>query len=509
MRGIIGPSSINTPFQDGYFREIMTDAPLAFWADAPAGASTWEDQIGSLDLTFSGGATPGEPSLWLNGKSAAFDGVNGKASAAAVPAGLGATFTVEMLIRIGDQATFDAMGGILQVGDENVGNGFGLYFLPPGNYGPSTAGNLITFNDGMNGDAAYWQNVAVNTVCHLAATHDDATHVLKLYLNGTEVFSDDISIYLGGNLAAPTAKILLGRNEFAGAHGKFHAQHLALYNTVLSSTRILAHSRAALKTYDQCARSIDERIAGLTANDSTKKIFSSMTHTGTPAYTRNASCWAADLPIQCMSVWNSRGGVNGGGIAIAKDIVWMAYHYALGQVGDTLRFVTAGNVIVNRTIAATARVGTTDIQLCRLDSDLPDTIPPARVLPDGWEDHFLRVTGDGNNNIGERLPVLMTDQEKKALVADIETMQNSTGSMIIHTSSPDAQRQAFYEEIITGDSGCPVCLIVAGQVVPLTLFHSGIRGTAISAYRDEVETANAALGSVNTLTDVSITGLSK
>ncbi len=208
------------------------------------------------------------------------------------------------------------------------------------------------------------------------------------------------------------------------------------------------------------AGQIDNRLDGLTASDSTKEIFSTATHTGTPSYIRSLTCWAADIDLTGVGVWNSQYGVQIGFTAISPEHVVICDHATIAN-GTTLRWVTAGNVIVERTLTASTLIASTDVRVGTLSSALPDTIAPVKLLSSTYT--------SGLSAIG---PALFVDQEKKALVG--ETASATT----IYT--PDAaQRASFYETPITGDSGNPWLVIIEGQPTLRGMFWYADSGSNI------------------------------
>ncbi len=68
--------------------------------------------------------------------------------------------------------------------------------------------------------------------------------------------------------------------------------------------------------YFDLNRSIDKRIFGLTGSSGQKAIYTVQDHS-TPSYLRNTGCWAYDVDLTSISVWNSDGGVQKGGILVS------------------------------------------------------------------------------------------------------------------------------------------------------------------------------------------------
>lgn len=225
---------------------------------------------------------------------------------------------------------------------------------------------------------------------------------------------------------------------------------------------------------------IDNRIAGLTANDSTKLIYSTQDH-ATPTYVRSSTCWGADLDLTCVSPWNSGNAHLWAGTAITPRHIVLANH-AFVVNGSTVRFITSAGTVVTRTLSSSMQVGSTDIRIGLLDSDLPSTITPAKLLPDNWSDWITAY----------RTAVCYTDQEEKLLVYDLSLLTSTTVTL---TAPIDTQRLAFYELPISGDSGNPVFIIIRGETVLLGTFYTPSSfPTLIGDYRAGVLSAISTLG---------------
>ena len=192
------------------------------------------------------------------------------------------------------------------------------------------------------------------------------------------------------------------------------------------------------------ASAVDGRIQGksLVTNG---PIFSAQDHV-TPAYTRNVNFWGP-APLG-VSPWNSDNGVINAGTLITPRHVIYTNHGLVGvgfpANGSTLRFIAADNSIITRTQSQFLRIGTTDIVIALLDSNLPGTIPHFTVMPD---DLGLYLPSSF------RVPILMIDQEEKGLVSDLYSF---IPGGIYFRQPDDSFRRSFWELPIAGDSGDPL-----------------------------------------------------
>ena len=221
------------------------------------------------------------------------------------------------------------------------------------------------------------------------------------------------------------------------------------------------------------SNAIDHRLIGNNpAND--KGVFTVQNHTTTPpAYQRNTSCWCYDLRQQmtCISPWNDEGGVTGAGTVITAQHIISSAHNQL-TVGSSVRFITANNVVIDSVILGRARhpayvPAYPDLTVYTLASPLPASITPCKLLPANYASYLSYLDH-------ARPPVLVLDQEEKALVAELRQLDSSAWFV---KSALHLDRLGFYEDVIPGDSGDPAFLIINDTLVLLTTLTSGGAGS--------------------------------
>lgn len=250
----------------------------------------------------------------------------------------------------------------------------------------------------------------------------------------------------------------------------------------------------------ECSTAVDSRISGKTPS-AAKPIFSTANHAA-GSYTRNAGCWAANIDLTCVSPWNSAGGIAYAGTAISPRHIIFARHFQI-PTGATVRFVTTGNVVVTRTMTAAQSLAGSgypyDLTIGLLDSALPDTITPAKVLPANVLDYLPSLSKLYS------IPALVIDREEKALVADLYQL---SGSYVSFHQPVDATRLTYFEGLISGDSGNPGFLVIDDQPVLVTTWTYGGAGSGprIHALHTEINAAMTTLGGGHQLTDVSLSG---
>lgn len=251
------------------------------------------------------------------------------------------------------------------------------------------------------------------------------------------------------------------------------------------------------------SRNIDSAINSLTADSSTKQIFSSKSPSATtPAFTRSSTCWAKNINISPLSIWNNHisaspplnaGGYGGSGTLISPRHIVFANHFQFAN-GTILVFVDMNNNCYMRTLSNSVQVGSTDIQIGLLDSDIT-TVSFAKILK-------LNIANQTNSNY--KLPVLFMDQDRNALVGEYYII-NDGGYCVSPTES--AQRTSFYELPIGGDSGNPICLIYENQIILAFTFFSATAGPSLSYYINDINTAMTTLGGGYTATTFGIEDL--
>lgn len=242
---------------------------------------------------------------------------------------------------------------------------------------------------------------------------------------------------------------------------------------------------------EELANAIDSRLVG--QSPSTDRAVFSMQDHNSATYVRNVACWAYDIDLTCVSPWNNAGGAQRAGTAITSRHFLNAAHFEL-SLGNTIRFVTENNIVVSRTITGKARHPDyspyyPDLTVYTLDSALPETITPCKILPPDWQNYLKQIQKG-------RPPAICFDQEEKALVSDLFQFSNYA----VFITPTNSQRLAFSESIIGGDSGNPAFFVINDELVLLTVWTGGGAGAGtfvtpqISALNAMIATADAQAG---------------
>ena len=245
---------------------------------------------------------------------------------------------------------------------------------------------------------------------------------------------------------------------------------------------------------------IDSRIVN---KDATSKSMYSVQNPTGGIFIRNPDCWAADLDLTCFSPWNSTNGNRMAGTLISPRHVLFVEHFDFHpSVGSAIRFVTQNNTVITRTITALATHPDyvplyPDITIGVLDADVPPSISFAKILPQNWRSYFPSIT----SGWGFPIPVIVMDQEKKALI------WNWVGSDNFNNFSPpyESHRGEFWEYLVLGDSGSPAFLVINNQLVVLNLAtYSSLVGTSLMPHKDVMNAMMTTLGGGYQVTEVDL-----
>jgi hypothetical protein len=235
-----------------------------------------------------------------------------------------------------------------------------------------------------------------------------------------------------------------------------------------------------------CSDNIDNRLLNKNPNIA-KNVYSTQNHS-TSTYVRNIECWAYGLDLTCMSPWNTNGANTRAGTLISPSHLVFASHYEI-DIGSKIRFVSLNNEVIERTLVDKIACGN-DASLGLLDSDVPNSISFAKMLPSNWSSYLPTIYRNSayiNNYTIYKIPILSLDQEEKALVKEFFAVDRT----VVTVTKPPTQnyldpnnnynntypnRLTFYEEIIGGDSGNPSFLIINNQLVLITTWLSNDSG---------------------------------
>jgi hypothetical protein len=252
------------------------------------------------------------------------------------------------------------------------------------------------------------------------------------------------------------------------------------------------------------AAHIESAFAAAITPSSSNARWLSTDDSATPAYVEAANCWANDLAdFSCVATYSSLTGRSGGPTAVHARFAITAKHFYTDMwTGATVHFLANDGSVVTRTVSDYRNVGSTDITVLMLSSDLPATVVPAKVFPTTVTDYYNFYTGD------PRMPALSihrgaSETYKKANCLDVNVWGDLIG-VIIPT---DAERLALYEAMEVLDSGSPLLTVVNSSPVLFGTWYSSTRAPSLTAQIAAIQSAMTAMaGASRTLTQVDLSG---
>jgi hypothetical protein len=144
---------------------------------------------------------------------------------------------------------------------------------------------------------------------------------------------------------------------------------------------------------------------------------------------------------------------------VTPEHVVMAAHYPR-PVGSTLIFHDRrGRPQRRELVAVESLAGLADVAVGRLDSPVPDSVRPYRLLP----------PSDGYGALAGSLAVV-TDQQRKAFLHEVAVVHGH--ALSFRYPAPSRIPPQLTKSLIKGDSGNPSFLLVGGELV-LIETHTG------------------------------------
>ena len=232
--------------------------------------------------------------------------------------------------------------------------------------------------------------------------------------------------------------------------------------------------------------SIKARLLQMMAGSKDMRRFSGFT-SAPIAWIRNSSLWANAFDFSGTAAGiNGLGGV-GGGTLITPRHVLFANHvpYRTMPFPFDIFFVNNAGKTLAYKVTAIQQVGITDIAIGTLDRDVDSSLAIYPILPDNWTEYT-----SGNAENPAALPVLYSDSEKKICTGDLIRVRDGTGTVVL--PSFDGARP-YAEDLVVGDSGNPIFVMVGDKLTLLGAWHTGSYGNIVGTfpwlidYRPQVE----------------------
>jgi len=192
----------------------------------------------------------------------------------------------------------------------------------------------------------------------------------------------------------------------------------------------------------------------------------------------NPKFWAKDVDFSCASPWNSGSGRLRAGTAISARHVVFSKHFPLWK-GNRLVFVGTDGTPCACYVDRTKAMPDCDIMIASLETELPPTVTPAKILPRDFTNYVGKVEG---------LPVVTLTQFEKAYVGDLMIpLTNSVYDLISFHEPETPLRRSFYERCRGGDSGSPTFLLVGNEPILLFCLTTGMGGYGLHRFSRQIQ----------------------
>lgn len=162
-----------------------------------------------------------------------------------------------------------------------------------------------------------------------------------------------------------------------------------------------------------------------------------------------STSWAKGIDLTAVTLNVPRG------TAITKKHVIYTKHAGYhAWPGQTLRFLTKENEVINRVVKGYKYLDKPDIAIIQLDEDLPESISPMKI-----------ISKEGQDLVFTDTPLLRVNQQSKALVVE-------KGVVLGDLKIPTPPLDQYYEHMVTGDSSSPSILILQTPQGPTPILYS-------------------------------------
>ncbi len=213
-----------------YISEVLADNPLHFWRLGETSGSVAVDEISGKNGTYSGSLNLGVPGA-LGGSDTGVNFNNGQVIITNVADFPSTALSVEFWMQ-SSETTLDST--IFSYGVAGFFNEFLIFDAPNFN---------IHINEGAAGASGVLGSDG--NLNHIVVTWNSADGQVKIYKNGvhssTQILSAGSPLTSGGTIVLGQEQDALGGGFDAGQRYTGLLDEVALYSTVLSDERILAH----------------------------------------------------------------------------------------------------------------------------------------------------------------------------------------------------------------------------------------------------------------------------
>ena len=244
----------------------------------------------------------------------------------------------------------------------------------------------------------------------------------------------------------------------------------------------------------------------------------------TKNFVRNPNCWAYDVDLTCCSPWNMHptlrlpGGYltttsnhTAGTLISPRHVIFCKHYDFYPPIGSDIRFITKNNETITRNIINIIEVepisgnSHTDYAIALLDSDVPDSISFAKVLPDNaFERMQLEWLAPGlpYGHIINKIFIIYLNQDKSVGIKHLGFWWN-VWFYLIYRDIPnyDNELQEFNYGLRLYDSGSPMFLVINNEPILIGL---DLGPNKIHQHRLDINTVMNQLGGGYQLTSYNL-----
>ena len=252
-----------------------------------------------------------------------------------------------------------------------------------------------------------------------------------------------------------------------------------------------AENGAGTALYAAC-HAVDDRIGLVTGTTGdAEKLFLDYTE-GDPVntnLTRCIACWINDIDISCSSIRNDSSYHYGDCVTlITPQHVIGATHVSPTWLDRGYYFRASDGTVFHRKAIAAARIGSSDMFVALLESPLPDSCSPAKLLPPDYESFI---------GIGSLVPLCWQNQDKIVSVQELWTMSKDLDDRYVYCRKGTVgDRPVFHIGARGHDSGNPCFMLFGSERVLLFCAHhrqpayaNAPDGPNLALYAGEIQNA--------------------
>jgi hypothetical protein len=262
-------------------------------------------------------------------------------------------------------------------------------------------------------------------------------------------------------------------------------------------------------SYPNFSSRISQRVAGKTGTIDEIRIWSTF-NTSTQSFAKNPSCWIFGIDISGLIVGCNEPGYESKkvGMMISPKHYLCLWHFKV-PIGTTLYFLTNDNKVLTRTVSNFIEVTglesiTSDIALCLLNEELPNTVKFLKILSKDYNIFGNSLVGSYIFIRDQRDTIDDPNNYQKANIKKIVSIPGPEPGTITY-GDPPSNPELYFINVEAGanhDSSNNVCLITPNdEMIALGLNVSGSKFIHLSPFIDNINKAMAELGGEYSVTE--------